>query len=85
MTAALALSVMCAMALATALPGFAQSQGTPARSAYVVDLSSGAVLLDKQADKALPPASMSKLMTLLMVFEAMEQGLISSSDTFRTS
>jgi D-alanyl-D-alanine carboxypeptidase (penicillin-binding protein 5/6) len=85
MKAALALSVMCVMAFATALPGFAQSQGTPARSAYVVDLSSGAVLLDKQADQALPPASMSKLMTLYMVFEAMDQGLISMSDTFRTS
>ena len=64
---------------------FAQSQGTPARSALVIDITSGAVLLDKDADRSLPPASMSKLMTLNMVFEALDQGLISMSDKFRVS
>ncbi|MFK7945216.1 MAG: D-alanyl-D-alanine carboxypeptidase family protein [Paracoccaceae bacterium] len=63
----------------------AQSQGTPARAAVVMDLTSGAVLLEKNADEALPPASMSKLMTLNLVFEALEQGLISFEDKFRVS
>ncbi|MEM9060348.1 MAG: D-alanyl-D-alanine carboxypeptidase family protein [Pseudomonadota bacterium] len=73
------------VALLAALPARAQSQGTPARAAFVVDLTSGAVLLEKNPDRPLPPASMSKLMTLLMAFEALEQGRISMTDTFRTS
>jgi len=63
----------------------AQSQGTPAKAALVIDMNSGAVLLEKDADMPIPPASMSKLMTLYMVFEALEQGVISMDDKFRTS
>lgn len=80
-----AILAAAAMALLCPLVAHAQSQGTPARSAYIVDLSSGAVLLEKAVDLPQPPASMSKLMTLYMVFEALDQGLISMSDTFRTS
>ncbi|MGD1926875.1 MAG: D-alanyl-D-alanine carboxypeptidase family protein [Paracoccaceae bacterium] len=75
----LLLSTLCAES------AFAQSQGTPASAAIVIDMTSGAVLLEKNADQPLPPASMSKLMTLFMVFEALEQGRISMGDTFRTS
>jgi D-alanyl-D-alanine carboxypeptidase (penicillin-binding protein 5/6) len=63
----------------------AEGQTTPARAAIVVDLTSGAVLLDKYADTAVPPASMSKLMTLDLVFEALENGRLALSDTFRVS
>jgi len=71
--------------LGLAGPVLAQDQGTPARAALVIDISSGTVLLDKNADQPLPPASMSKLMTLYLVFEALEKGVISMSDEFRTS
>ncbi len=47
---------------------------TEATAAYVIDHNTGQVLLDINADRALPPASMSKLMTLNMVFEALEDG-----------
>ena len=47
---------------------------TRATSAYVLDLSTGTVLLDKNADQPLAPASMSKLMTLEMLFEAIKEG-----------
>lgn len=80
-----AIMIAAAMAVLCPLAAAAQSQDTPATSAYIVDVTSGAVLLEKSADTALPPASMSKLMTLYMVFEALDQGLISMSDTFRTS
>ncbi len=63
----------------------AQSQATPALAALIVDVTTGAVLLEKNADEPLPPASMSKLMTLNMVFEALEQGVLSKDDTFRIS
>lgn len=47
---------------------------TNARAAWVYDLTTGTVLLEKNADEALPPASMSKIMTLYMVFEALRDG-----------
>jgi D-alanyl-D-alanine carboxypeptidase (penicillin-binding protein 5/6) len=66
-------------------PASAQNQTTPARAAIVIDLTSGAVLLNKDADTPVPPASMSKLMTLDIVFEALEAGRLSLADTFRVS
>lgn len=63
----------------------AAQQSTPARAAMIVDLTSGAVLLEKSVDAPLPPASMSKLMTLNMVFEALKSGQLSLEDQFRTS
>ncbi|MGB3243297.1 MAG: D-alanyl-D-alanine carboxypeptidase family protein [Sulfitobacter sp.] len=47
---------------------------TKATAAYVIDQTTGTVLLSKNADTPLPPASMSKLMTLYMAFEALETG-----------
>ena len=47
---------------------------TKATAAYVIDQTTGTVLLDKNADTPLPPASMSKLMTLYMAFEAIRRG-----------
>lgn len=47
---------------------------TEASAAYVIDHNTGQVLLDHNADLPLPPASMSKLMTLLMTFEAVAEG-----------
>lgn len=41
--------------------------------AYMVDLSSGAVLFDKQADLKIPPASMAKMMTAYVVFDMIKQ------------
>ncbi len=76
--------ILLAMAL-WAAPGAAQVQGTKARAALVIDMTSGAVLLEKNADEPLPPASMSKLMTLYMVFEALERGVITMTDKFPTS
>lgn len=47
---------------------------TNAAAAYVIDQTTGTVLLEKNADTPLPPASMSKLMTLYMAFEAVRRG-----------
>ncbi len=58
---------------------------TGARAAYVVDLNTGMVLMDKQADVPLPPASMSKLMTLNMLFEALDEGRVALDDRFGVS
>ena len=66
-TAALALTLLAAAA-------FAQTFETRATAAWVFDQSTGTVLLAKNADEPLPPASMSKLMTIYMAFEAVADG-----------
>lgn len=58
---------------------------TIAKSAIVFDTNSKLVLMEKNADLALPPASMSKLMTLNMVFEALEDGRLKLDDTLPVS
>ena len=59
-----------ALLITSAAPLSAQTFDTRATAAYVLDHSTGIVLLEKNADDPLPPASMSKLMTLYMAFEA---------------
>ena len=62
-----------------------QGFSTTARTALVIDNTTGDVLLSKDIDRPIPPASMSKLMTLFMVFESLEEGRIKMDDTFRVS
>ncbi|MFK7746388.1 MAG: D-alanyl-D-alanine carboxypeptidase family protein [Roseobacter sp.] len=52
----------------------ASALDTRATAAFVMDQTTGTVLLNKNADQPLPPASMSKLMTLYMAFEAVRRG-----------
>jgi D-alanyl-D-alanine carboxypeptidase (penicillin-binding protein 5/6) len=74
------LAVAAAPALATA-----QSIETPARQAFMVDFDTGAVMLDKNSEEPMHPASMSKLMTLYMVFNRLQKKTLSLDDTFVVS
>ncbi|HLR02361.1 MAG TPA: serine hydrolase [Virgibacillus sp.] len=56
-----------------------------ADSAILIDADSGKILYAKDADKALPPASMTKMMTEYLVWEAVESGDISWEDTTEIS
>ena len=58
---------------------------TRASEAFVIDQTTGTVLLAKNADQPLPPASMSKLMTLYMAFEALRDGRLSMGEELRVS
>ncbi len=58
---------------------------TAARHAILVDAGSGKILYEKDADKLMLPASMSKLMTMVMVFEALKSGQLKLSDNFYIS
>ncbi|MDG1010316.1 MAG: D-alanyl-D-alanine carboxypeptidase, partial [Amylibacter sp.] len=58
---------------------------TIAQSAFVLDKTSGTVLLAKNADQPVPPASMSKLMTLNMLFEALQDGRVNLDTKFTVS
>lgn len=52
----------------------------PAKSAVLMDAASGRILFEKNPDEPMPPASITKIMTLLLVFEAMDEGKLSYSD-----
>lgn len=77
--------LLAAAALALGLAAPALAFETEARAAYVVDLTHDTVLMDKNADQPLPPASMSKLMTLYMLFEALEDGRVDLDTRFAVS
>ncbi|MDV7270187.1 D-alanyl-D-alanine carboxypeptidase family protein [Thioclava sp. A2] len=79
----LRLIALFALTLLTALP--ARAFETRATAAWVYDLTSHTVLLEKNADIPLPPASMSKLMTINLLFEALEEGRVTPSTTFAVS
>ncbi|MFW2542016.1 D-alanyl-D-alanine carboxypeptidase family protein [Primorskyibacter sp. 2E107] len=58
---------------------------TRAKAAFVMDQTTGTVLMAKRADEALPPASMSKLMTLYLAFEAVRDGRLRLDEELRVS
>lgn len=50
------------------------------KSAILMEASTGRILYEKNADEALPPASVTKIMTLLLIMEAVDNGKINLSD-----
>lgn len=77
------LGVMAALVLP--LPLRAQSFETSAGAAWVYDVSTHTVLMDKNGNIPLPPASMSKLMTIFMLFEALADGRVTMDTEFGVS
>jgi D-alanyl-D-alanine carboxypeptidase (penicillin-binding protein 5/6) len=77
------LALTTALFIGWSLP--AHALDTAATSAMVVDFETGTVLLEKDAHRPIPPASMSKLMTLNMLFEALQDGRFALDDTFTVS
>ena len=77
------------------LPSFLSEEKAPvttsedgavqAPCAVLMESSTGTVLYEKNADKQRSPASITKIMTLLLVFDALEEGKLSLSDTVTTS
>lgn len=74
------LSSLAAIAVAT--PGIAAAPpfDTPAPVAFMTDLSSGATLYAKDADRRMPPASMAKMMTAYVAFDLIRRGELKLSD-----
>ncbi len=84
---AIILAISIAATPAIAAPAYE----TAAPIAYMVDISSGAVLYDKQSTVQIPPASMAKMLTTYIVFEMLsngklqaEQKLIVKPETWKT-
>lgn len=63
----------------------AQAIETKARNLILMDYDTGQYLYNKEIDKRIPPASMSKLMTVYMIFEKLKDGTLSLDDTFTVS
>ncbi|MEX0582767.1 MAG: D-alanyl-D-alanine carboxypeptidase family protein [Sneathiella sp.] len=78
-------SALCLSATLIAGTAAADPIETPAREAFLFDMNTGAVLLEKNADQLMAPASMSKLMTINMVFERLEDGTLKLDDTLPVS
>ncbi len=73
----------CLAIFTAALP--ARAFDTQATAAWVYDLTTGTVLMDHNADLPVPPASMSKLMTINMLFEALRDGRVTMETEFAVS
>ncbi|MBX7146550.1 MAG: D-alanyl-D-alanine carboxypeptidase [Alphaproteobacteria bacterium] len=58
---------------------------TSANAAYVLDLKTNTVLYNKNGDTPLPPASMSKLMTIYVLFDALKQKKVTLDSAFTVS
>lgn len=71
--------------LAAGLAAPAAAIETTAREAILIDDATGAVLFEKNADQLMPPSSMSKMMTIYMLFERLAEGRLKLDDTFTVS
>lgn len=80
-----AILILALFAVAAPKTVRAQTIDTTGKQAFMIDLSTGSVLLEKNADEPMPPASMSKLMTIYMVFERLKEGRLSLDDKFQVS
>ncbi|BAE51255.1 D-alanyl-D-alanine carboxypeptidase [Paramagnetospirillum magneticum AMB-1] len=80
LAAALAVPLMALSATAGA-----QSIETAAKQAIIIDYASGQVLMEKNADELMVPSSMSKLMTVFMVFDKLKTGAWKPSDRLPVS
>jgi len=82
--------LILAFALIVFCPIYALAQAvapleTAARQAYLVDVSTGTSLFAKDPDVQMPTSSMSKMLTMYLVFEAIKNGKVTLNQTFPVS
>jgi serine-type D-Ala-D-Ala carboxypeptidase (penicillin-binding protein 5/6) len=70
---------------AQANANIAQDLAPNATSAILMDASTGTVLFEKNSHQPLPPASITKVMTMILVMEALDEGKINLSDKVSVS
>lgn len=76
---------LAAVVISTSLPAHAQLFETRAKQAMLLDVTSGSVLFSKNVDAKIPPASLAKLMTMEVVFNAISVGRLTLDDEFQVS
>ena len=83
--------LICFICVCMPLAGLAAAleEGTPmiltAPSAILLEADTGAVIFEKNADERRPVASVTKLMTLLLVLEKLDEGVITLEDKITVS
>ena len=82
-TAGAAMLIVAGLAMAS--PAAAQRFETRAEQAILIDAATDTVLFQKNADARMPPASMAKLMTSAIVFDAVKIGRLQLDDEFQVS
>jgi len=78
-------TALALMSVMVAAPIDAAPLETPAKSAIVLEFDTGEILFAKNLDSRLEPASMTKMMTVYMLFERLHSGALSLDDTFMVS
>lgn len=73
------------MAIQCSLPALASQVNISAPSAILIEASTGKVIFEQDAETRRSPASITKIMTLLLIFENLEAGNIKLSDQITTS
>lgn len=79
------LALALILVMCWAAPAAAQLFETRAKEAILVDSDTGTVLFSKNPDKPVPPASLAKLMTMEVVFNALKSGRLTMDDEFLVS
>ena len=77
--------VVCTVILCTCIPASAAELNVPAKSALLMDIATGTVLYEQNAHEKLAPASVTKVMTMLLIMEAIDSGKIGWNDTVTVS
>ena len=81
----LAAALFCALAVPLAPPAAAEGLDVPAPAAVLMEFSTGEVLFEKNPHEVRPCASITKVMTLLLVFEAIDSGALHYDDMLTAS
>lgn len=81
----LAGGLVLALGMAATAAQAVEPPNTASDHVYIVDYNTGSVLYDKAGEEKLHPASMSKLMTIYLLFDALKRGDIKLTDTFHVS
>lgn len=81
----LSFALAAASGLSAPLASTAEALETQAREVFLMDANTNAILLDKNSEVSMPPASMSKIMTAYMVFERLKAGSLSLDDKLPVS
>ena len=77
--------LLCLLALLIPTHAAAADLQIPAKSALLMDVATGTVLYEQDSHTPLPPASVTKVMTMLLIMEAVDSGKIHWDDTVTAS